>query len=131
MDEIKVLKNMVKVKAPPDFENRIYEVLDARKRKLRKVRTLRLSLAGAAGLVALVFLIFSMITVSHQSMPERATSEKAGASTFQGMRLSEPGVIPVIEQVTYGDEFQGRRQKTPTIYILEQVSDSPGTPVKY
>ncbi len=131
MDEIELLKSMKRVKAPPDFESQVGGMLIERKIKRKRIRTLGLSLAGAAGTIILAFLIISVLIIPHQPLTDQADAKKADIPFDPEVRYSGERVFPITEQVTYNGEFRRERQKTPTIYILEQVSDSPGTPVKY
>ncbi len=134
MDVPNLLKKLERVKAPPDFEQKILAQLSLRKRRKQRIKYLRLSLAGACS-AALVFFIVMNVFILPQKGPAEVADFKKGLaspSTFQ--KIEEPGrgeTIPIIEAVDYAGEIQSASREPQTIYILEQVSESTSTKIKY
>ena len=134
MDELNLLKRLERVKAPPDFEQKILAQLSLRKRKKLRVKHLRLSLAGALSAALVFFIVMNFFILPRKSPVEFADFEKdlASPSTFQ--RRGEPRrgeTIPIIEAVDYSGEIQTLSQEPRTIYILEQVFEGTNTKIKY
>ncbi len=129
MDVPNLLKKLERVKAPPDFEQKILAQLSLRKRRKLRVKYLRLSLAGAFSAALVFFMAVNVFILPKKGPLEVADLEKglASPSTFQ--RGGEP--IPIIEAVDYAGEILSASREPQTIYILEQVSEGTSTKIKY
>jgi len=134
MDVPNLLKKLERVKAPPDFEQKILAQLSLRKRRKLRIKYLRLSLAGAFS-AALVFFMAVNVFILPKRVPlEVADLEKGLASPPTFQRRGEPRkgeTIPIIEAVDYAGEIQSASREPQTIYILEQVSEVTSTKIKY
>lgn len=132
MDELNLLKRLERVKAPPDFEQKILAQLSLRKRKKLRVKHLRLSLAGALSAALVFFIVMNFFILPRKSPVEFADLEKGFSSVFQrGEEMREREAIPIIEAVDYTGEIQTLSQEPRTIYILEQVFEGTNTKIKY
>ena len=132
MDELNLLKRLERVKAPPDFEQKILAQLSLRKRKKLRVKHLRLSLAGAFSAALVLFIVMNFFILPRKSPVEFADLEKGFSSVFQrGEELREREAVPIIEAVDYTGEVQTISQEPQTIYILEQVFEGTNTKIKY
>jgi hypothetical protein len=134
MDVPNLLKKLERVKAPPDFEQKILAQLSLRKRRKLRIKYLRLSLAGAFSAALVFFMAVNVFILPKKASLEVADLEKglASPSTFQ--RRGEPRkgeTIPIIEAVDYAGEIQSASREPQTIYILEQVSEVTSTKIKY
>ncbi|NIM59445.1 MAG: hypothetical protein GTO16_10965 [Candidatus Aminicenantes bacterium] len=134
MDVPDLLKKLERVKAPPDFEQKILAQLSLRKRRKLRAKQLRLSLAGAFSAALVLFVVVNVFILPKKGAVDVADFEKGliSPSTFQ--RGEEPGrgeTIPIIEAVDYAGEIQSASRDPQTIYILEQVSESTHTKIKY
>ncbi len=134
MDVPNLLKKLERVKAPPDFEQKILAQLSLRKRRKLRIKYLRLSLAGAFSAALVFFMAVNVFILPKKGSLEVADLEKglASPSTFQ--RGGEPRkgeTIPIIEAVDYAGEIQSASREPQTIYILEQVSEGTSTKIKY
>jgi len=134
MDVPNLLKKLERVKAPPNFEQKILAQLSLRKRRNLRIKYLRLSLAGAFSAALVFFIVVNVFVLPKKGPLEVADFEKglASPSTFQ--RGGEPGrgeTIPIIEAVDYAGEIQSASREPQTIYILEQVSEGTSTRIKY
>ncbi|HEA64903.1 MAG TPA: hypothetical protein ENI02_02040 [Candidatus Aminicenantes bacterium] len=129
MDMPNLLKKLERVKSPPDFEQKILAQLSLRKRRNQKIKYLRLSLAGAFSAALVFFIAVNVFILPKKGLLEVADLEKglASPSTFQSGGES----IPIIEAVDYAGEIQSASREPQTIYILEQVSESTSTKIKY
>jgi len=124
MDEIKLLQNMQRLKAPPDFEQKLWRNLEIEKRKKVKARRLQFSFAGAFATLAAIFIVINVFIVPRKESIKTAALGKKMSSEFQ--KMEERGkeiIIPITEPVHYLGEIQMLSQEPPPIYILEQVSD--------
>jgi len=134
MDVPNLLKKLERVNAPPDFEQKILAQLSLRKRKKLRVKYLRLSLAGAFSSALVFFVVVNVFILPKKGPVEVADFEKslASPSTFQrAEELRRGETIPIIEAVDYAGEIQSASREPQTIYILEQVSESTSTKIKY
>ncbi|TEU07500.1 MAG: hypothetical protein E3I52_03320 [Candidatus Aminicenantes bacterium] len=134
MDVPNLLKKLERVKAPPDFEQKILAQLSLRKRRKLRIKYLRLSLAGAFSAALVFFMAVNVFILPKKGPLEVADLEKglASPSTFQ--RGGEPRngeTIPIIEAADYAGEIQSASREPQTIYILEQVSEGTSTKIKY
>ncbi len=129
-----LLKKLERVKAPPDFEQKILAQLSLRKRRKLRIKYLRLSLAGAFSASLVFFIAVNVFILPKKGPLEVADLEKglASPSTFQRGGEPEKGeIIPIIEAVDYAGEIQSASWEPQTIYILEQVSEVTSTKIKY
>jgi len=133
MDELSLLKKLDRVKAPPDFEQKVLAQLSLRKRKRVRTRTLSLSLAGAFSAVLVLFIVFSVFIIPEKSPVGIADVEKGILSpAFKTEEAPRPSpTIPIIEAVDYGKEVRSLSKEPRTIYLLEQVSDEVSSTTKY
>ena len=134
MDVPNLLKKLERVKAPPDFEQKILAQLSLRKRRKLRIKYLRLSLAGAFSAALVFFMAVNVFILPKKGSLEVADLEKglASPSTFQGRGEPRKGeTIPIIEAVDYAGEIQSASREPQTIYILEQVSEVTSTKIKY
>lgn len=134
MDVPNLLKKLERVKAPPDFEQKILAQLSLRKRRKLRIKYLRLSLAGAFSAALVFFMAVNVFILPKKGPREVGDLEKglASPSIFQrggGPRKGE--TIPIIEAVDYGGEIQSASREPQTIYILEQISERTSTKIKY
>lgn len=128
MEAYKLLKGLETVKAPSDFEQKVRAQLSLRKRKHVRSRTLRFSLTGAfAVLLVINIFILSGQGTSRFSGLERDLSPIAQA----GERFMAGSSIPIIETIDYASEVRTLTNEMPTVYILEQVSWTTDTKIKY
>jgi len=131
MEEFNLLKKLERVKAPPDFEQKVMAQISLRRRQIR-TRTLRLSLAGAFSAIVVLFIVVNVFF-----LPQKSPLKFVGGETEISSSLQESGItvekdfIPIIESVDYTREFQSVSQDPSTIYILEQVSDETSAELKY
>ncbi len=134
MDVPNLLKKLERIKAPPDFEQKILAQLSLRKRRKQRIKYLRLSLAGAFSAALVFFMAVNVFILPKKGPLEVADLEKglASPSTFQGRGEPRKGeTIPIIEAVDYAGEIQSASREPQTIYILEQVSEGTSTKIKY
>jgi len=132
MKEFDSLKQMGRVQAPEDFEQRVMTLLSEKKKKKEKARVFRLSLAGAATALGVILLVFNLFLFHGKKSPEFA--EKGPINTQdQGSyyQLGQGNRIPITEAVDYSGEIREETKQPRTVYILEQVSDSTDTHIKY
>ncbi|MCJ7580457.1 MAG: hypothetical protein MUP98_07970 [Candidatus Aminicenantes bacterium] len=132
MEAYELLKGLERVKAPSDFEQKVRAQLSLRKRKHVRSRTLRFSLTGAlAGGIA-VLLVINFFILSGQGLSRFSGQERTLApSALSGERFMAGSSIPIIETVDYASEIRTLTNEMPTVYILEQVSWTTDTKIKY
>jgi len=134
MDVPNLLKKLERVKAPPDFEQKILTQLSLRKRRKLRIKYLRLSLASAFSAALVFFLVVNVFILPKKGPVEVADMEKALSAQPTFQRGGEPRrgeTIPIIEAVDYAGEIQSVSREPQTIYILEQVSEGTSTKIKY
>jgi hypothetical protein len=132
MEAFELLKKLETVKAPSDFEQNVMAQLSSRKRARVRRRTLSLSLAGAfAGVLVLVLVVSLFILPGRDPAPYPA----AERSTLSGFDLSDRfqagDTIPIVEAMDYSNEIRTSSDEVPTVYILEQVSWTTDTKIRY
>ena len=132
MEVHELLKGLETVKAPPGFEQKVFAQLSLRKRKHDRSRTLRFSLAGAlAGGIA-VLLVINFFILSGQGLSRFSGLERNSApSGLSDERFMAGSSIPIIETLDYASEIRTLTNEMPTVYILEQVSWTTDTKIKY
>jgi hypothetical protein len=131
MDEFNLLKKLERVKAPPDFEERILAQLDMRRKKHLKLRRHRFSLAGAFS-AALIIFVLANVFVFHRKSPVEISEFNKGIPPVSQKEVTlGRESIPVIETVNYKGEMQTLSSQQRTIYILENVADAKRAVIKY
>jgi len=132
MDELNLLKKLERVKAPPDFEQKLLAQVSLRKRKKLRVKYFRLSLVGAFSAALVFFIVMNVFILPKKSPVEFADFEKGFSSAFQrGKGLRKRETIPIIEAVDYTGEIRTLSREPQTIYLLEQVFEGTSTEIKY
>lgn len=129
MKELNYLKKMGKVDAPPDFERRVLAQLSLRKRSEIRVRRLRLSFAGAFGAVAILVIAAGLFFLPQDGDLSYSGLEKGFSPEFSG--YGQQNYISITESMEYAGEVRSKAKQPNTIYILEQVSDTTDTRIKY
>ncbi|MFC2168535.1 hypothetical protein ACFLRW_06065 [Acidobacteriota bacterium] len=132
MEVYELLKGLETVKAPADFEQKVRAQLSLRKRKHVRSRSLRFSLTGAlAGGFALLLVINFFILSGRGPARFSAMERNSAPSSLAGERFMAGSKIPIIESVDYAREVRTLTNEMPTVYILEQVSWTTDTKIKY
>lgn len=132
MEVYELLKGLEKVKAPSGFEQRVLAQLSLRKRRHIRSRTLRLSLTGALAACVAVLLVINLFILPGNGPASFSSLERDIApSALSGERYTAGESIPIIETLNYASEVRTLTNEVPTIYILEQVSWTPDTKIKY
>jgi len=137
MEEFDLLKKLGRVKAPPDFEQKVMAQLALRKeRKSHRLKYFRLSFVSLAGAVAAALIIVCLnVFVLQKKGPLKleGLKEKEDVPTaFQAEKNLIPReAIAIIESVDYSHEVRSLSDEPETIYILEQVSDIAHKGIKY
>ncbi len=134
MDEMNLLASLNRVKAPPDFEQKVMARVSLLRRTQRERRIrLSFSMAGAFASLLVVFVLLNVFVLHNRApqgvssadrTPSPAASEITPASDLRG-------IIPVIETLDYTSELRRRSPETQTVYLLEQVSDTSPIGIKY
>lgn len=117
MDDAKVWKGFEPVSAPADFEARVLREMDRRRRigpQLHKARLFKWALSGSAAALLAVFTVLNLFVF-----------EKGARSPLEDSRAA----IPVMESVDYDREI--RSADPETIYLLEQISDTSSSMIRY
>jgi hypothetical protein len=124
------LAKMIKVRAPAGFEGAVLARLPAARRERQRARRAlyRYAFAGSAALVLAGFLVFGPATFEKDTVLTYAEREALSATPGQGSRSR---IVPVYETVDYTSEFRNVRSQPPTVYILEQVSESRPSEIIY
>jgi hypothetical protein len=124
------LAKMIKVRAPAGFEGAVLARLPAARRERQRARRAlyRYAFAGSAALVLAGFLVFSPGTFEKDTVLTYAEREALSATPEQGSRSR---IVPVFETMNYASEFRNVRSQPPTVYILEQVSESRPSEIIY
>ena len=132
------LGKLERVAAPPDFEDRVMAALSSRRASLaqvRRTRPLRYTLAGTAAFLLIGFLALNVLIPHRPDAAFQAGLEGLDGRDAAGRRLS----LPITETMNYrseipgaGSAYRSAASSSPsTVYILEQVSDSPSKYIKY
>jgi hypothetical protein len=131
MEESSLLERITRVKAPPDFEQKVLAQLSLRKRQLR-ARTLRLSLAGAFATLLVLFIGINIFFLPGKGLVKLTGLEGDLSSPLsREQQLAPRDYIPIMEAVDYQGEVRSVSKDPTTIYILEQVSDETSTEILY
>jgi hypothetical protein len=132
MKELSHLKEMGRVKAPPDFEMACMEALTKGKKRVRRQKYIHLSLASAFSGMLIVALVVGVFVLPRRGQIDLSSLEKGVTSDFmRESRLRNLNTIPITEPVGYVQEMRNFSREAPTVYILEQVSDQTDTKIKY
>ena len=133
MEELNLLEKLERVKAPPDFEQKVLNLLSERKAKRRlRVRNLSLSFAGAFAVLLVCFIVLNVFVLQRkESIDFSGLEREAPASLPRGETYRAREYIQIIEAVDYSGEIQRPSAESQTIYILEQVSEKSIEQIKY
>ena len=132
MDIKSELRRMGRVAAPEYFEQRILTELSQRREKRTKARRLRISLAGAGASFLLVLVLINLFVVPGRSPVDLSSLEKKLTANSIQDRFSPSGtIVPVTEVMDYSREIRSRAGEPPTVYILEQVSNTSDARIIY
>jgi hypothetical protein len=133
MTEWDIMKRLDRVKAPPDFEQKVMAQLAFRKRAERRRRAvLRWSMAGSFASLAAVAILLNVLVFQGRTPPGVAGRGKdvASASSLIQKAAAEQ-TIRIIETLDYRSEMRSRSTEPETVYLLEQVSDTTPRGIKY
>lgn len=131
MEEFNLLKKIERVKAPPNFEQKVLTQLSLRRRQ-QKTRYLRLSLAGAFSAIVVLFVIINIFILPQKSSVRLVGLERGLPPGFQKAEpMPQREFIPIIESVDYTREIRSVSDEPSTVYILEQVSEETSIEIKY
>jgi len=133
MEELNLLEKLERVKAPPDFEQKVLSLLSERKEKrCLRVRNLRFSFAGALAVLLVCFIVLNVFVFrGKESLDFSGVEKGVPAGAKRGEKLRERDYLPIIEAVEYSGEIQRPSYESQTIYILEQVSEERLEQIKY
>jgi hypothetical protein len=133
MEVTNLLKKLDRVQAPKDFEQKVLAQLSLRKRERIRVNRFRFSLASAVSAVAVLIIIFNIIILPQKGAQQIAGLEGEIPVEFARSKteLGRADIIPILESMDYKGEISAQTPEPKTIYILEQVSDSTNTKIKY
>lgn len=133
MEEHKLLEKLERVKAPPNFEQKVLNLLSERKAKRRlRVRNLSLSFAGAFAVLLVCFIVLNVFVLQRKESADFSGLERGTPASFpRGETYRAREYIPIIEAVDYSGEIQRPSAESQTIYILEQVSEKTIEQIKY
>lgn len=131
MEEFNLLNKLERVKAPPDFEQKVLGKLYLRRKQV-KTRHLRLSLAAAFSAIIVLFIVINIFILPQKSPVKFVSLEKEISSPLQKAEpMARREFIPIIESVDYTGEIRSISRDPSTIYILEQVSYETSAEIKY
>lgn len=132
MNVSELLKKLERVKAPPDFEQKLITQLELRRGKKQRFRILQISLAGVFSAALVFFIILNVFILPRKSSIEFADLEKSiSIPAERAETLERKETIRIIEAVDYNGEVQRASQEPMTIYLLEQVSETTTTKITY
>jgi hypothetical protein len=142
MEGHELLGKVNRVKAPPDFEDRVLARLgEERRARIRRQAVLRYSLAGTAAVVLVGFvLLYHPFSTRQAGLAVAAKPAGSGEAAVRPVsfpltpvdRSARPAAyMPVLETVDYSSEFRGSSYQPRTVYILEQVSEVRPSGIKY
>jgi len=125
MSETDIWKGLNRVAAPPDFEGRVLGGLRARLRpdpRIRKARVFRWALTGSTAALLLAFAALNLFVFKGGPLAGIGSGSAAALASADPVHLTEP--------MNYGREvrsaYEGR-----TVYLLEQVSDTSSSIIRY
>jgi hypothetical protein len=130
------LAKITRVHAPEGFEVTVLAKLPAARQeraRARRVTTYRFAFAGSAALILVGFLIFAPSSKEPDTMLTYAEREALTAAPGKGApsAASRSRAIPVYETMDYPSEFRNAQSRRPTVYILEQVSETVPSEIIY
>jgi hypothetical protein len=138
MEGHELMGEVNRVKAPADFDERVFANLgEARRRRARRQAAFRYAFAGSAAVFLVGFVLLSQFAVNKRS--PLAYAGKGGAESM-AKQASFPSpsrgnlarsYLPVLETVDYSTEFRNASYQPQTVYILEQVSEVRPSEIKY
>jgi hypothetical protein len=138
MEGHELLGKVNRVKAPPDFEERVFSKLgEARRARARRRAALRYAFAGSAAVFLVSFILLNQLVLNKRPSPATLGMDRSFA---MGKQVSSPApareeavqaYLPVLETVDYSTEFQNASYQPRTVYILEQVSEVRPTEIRY
>jgi hypothetical protein len=132
MEELGLLKKLEKVKAPPDFEQKVMAQVSLRKRNIRQKRkAFRFSLAGAFASLVAIFVLLNVFVLEKRVPLRVADGKKDRVAALEKGPTVSGQMIPVIETLDYSTEVRSHSYEPQTIYLLEQVSDTTSKEIKY
>jgi len=131
MEDVNLLQRLERVKAPDDFEQNVLSQLSLKKNEHLKIKPLRLALAGAFSALVIAFVVVNIFLLPQTETREYSGLEGDMSPNFQRFAQERSGSIPILENVDYRGEVNTLTRESSTIYILEQVSDSTDTNIKY
>jgi len=123
MDTAKAWKGLERVTAPADFEDRVFKELDRRRKmgpQLRKARLFKWAISGSAAALLAVFTILNVFVLDKGARSSLETASAAGR---------DPNYI--MESVDYAGEVRAASSDPRTIYLLEQISDTSTSTIRY
>jgi hypothetical protein len=133
MDEMNWLSKLDKVKAPPDFEQKVMAQLSLKKRSARQRRTVwRWSMAGAAAsLLALVVLLNIFVLQPKAPLGVSKMKSETASVSLPVQNAAADQAIPVIETLDYSTEVRSCSREPEAVYLLEQISDTTPREISY
>jgi len=132
MEAYELLKRLESVKAPANFEQKLMAQLSLRKRSQVRQKTLRYSVAGAfVGVFTLLLVVNFLLLPDRGPIPYSANGRNALSALDMSDYDRGGTTIPIIETVDYSSEMRTLSNEVPTVYILEQVSRTTDTKIRY
>ncbi|HSA95328.1 MAG TPA: hypothetical protein VLJ16_04705 [Acidobacteriota bacterium] len=130
------LAKVIKVRAPEGFEVTVLAKLPAARQeraRARRVTAYRFAFAGSAALLLAGFLVFAPSSREPDAVLTYAEREALTAAPGKGAAsaASRSRALPVYETMDYPSEFRNAQAQRPTIYILEQVSETRPSEIIY
>ncbi len=144
MEGHELLGKVNRVKAPPDFEDRVLaRVGEERRARVRRQAIFRYSFAGSAAVLIVGFILIynPFVRSVRRAGPSLAAGNAGKGETMARpasfrMKAGDQGArttsyLPVLETVDYSSEFRSASYEPRTVYILEQVSEVRPSEIKY
>jgi hypothetical protein len=123
MNDANVWNGLEHVKAPADFEDQVLRELVHRRRtapQRRKSRLFKWALSGSAAVFLIGFAVLNLFVFKGDPLSRSQIASNAA---------DEP--IRVTESVKYGPEVLAAASDPRDIYLLEQVSDTSSSMIRY
>jgi hypothetical protein len=138
MEGHELLEKMNRVKAPADFEERVFlKIGQARQARVRRRAVFRYAFAGSAAVFLVGFVLLNGPFKAERSVLSAGKRSLSGPAVRQ-LSYTEPvrneaarTYLPVMETANYSREFQNASYQPQTVYILEQVSEVRPSEIKY
>jgi hypothetical protein len=138
MEGHELLNRMDRVKAPADFEERVFRKLgEARRARARRRAAFRYAFAGSAAVLLIGFVLFNQSYLSRTApMADAGRGKGESPAWMVANPASAPAAasasyLPVLETVDYSSEMRNASTQPRTVYILEQVSEVRPSEIKY